>query len=200
MIGSLCCRAQPIFNSAFFSWRERVFDPKQLIVPKREIRGISAILLPVSNGTVDWIGFDSHVERTLAAGLQPAVNMDTGYANLNDHSTRLEVLERTQNIAGGKDFVAGVFVSDGPDSAFDPSAYSHGIEEIQSVGGTPIFFQSYGLINQSDDDLIDAYQRKIEGHELHDGAIAVHGRTRSDSRKTQFRNWGVDHAFGTKLI
>lgn len=135
-----------------------MFDPKQLIVPKREIRGISAILLPVSNGTVDWIGFDSHVERTLAAGLQPAVNMDTGYANLIDHSTRLEVLERTQNIAGGKDFVAGVFVSDGPDSAFDPSAYSHGIEEIQSVGGTPIFFQSYGLINQSDDDLIDAYQ------------------------------------------
>ena len=135
-----------------------MFDPKQLIVPKREIRGISAILLPVSNGTVDWIGFDSHVERTLAAGLQPAVNMDTGYANLIDHSTRLEVLERTQNIAGGKDFVAGVFVSDGPDSAFDPSAYSQGIEEIQSVGGTPIFFQSYGLINQSDDDLIDAYQ------------------------------------------
>ncbi len=141
-------------------WRKmKLFDPKELIVPNRKIRGISAMLLPVADGQVDWKGFDTHLERTFAAGLEPAVNMDTGYANLIDDSTREKVLARTKVIAGGRHYVAGVFVKDHPDSAFDHSAYSRGIETVQRFGGTPIFFQSYGLVSQSDDEIINSYQQ-----------------------------------------
>lgn len=135
-----------------------MLDPKSLIVPNREIHGVSAILLPVMGGSVDWHGFEAHLERTFAAGLEPAVNMDTGYANLIDQVTRLEVLRRTQEIASGKDFVAGVFVSDDPDSKFDQTAYASGMEEIESAGGKPILFQSYGLITQSDSEIVQSYQ------------------------------------------
>ena len=135
-----------------------MLDPKSLIVPNREIHGVSAILLPVMDGSVDWHGFEAHLERTFAAGLEPAVNMDTGYANLIDQVTRLEVLKRTQAIASGKDFVAGVFVSDDPDSKFDQSAYASGMEEIEAAGGKPILFQSYGLITQSDSEIVQSYQ------------------------------------------
>ena len=135
-----------------------MLDPKSLIVPNREIHGVSAILLPVMDGSVDWHGFEAHLERTFAAGLEPAVNMDTGYANLIDQVTRLEVLRRTQEIASGKDFVAGVFVSDDPDSKFDQTAYASGMEEIESAGGKPILFQSYGLITQSDTEIVQSYQ------------------------------------------
>ena len=135
-----------------------MLDPKSLIVPNREIHGVSAILLPVMDGSVDWHGFEAHLERTFAAGLEPAVNMDTGYANLIDQVTRLEVLRRTQEIASGKDFVAGVFVCDDPDSKFDQTAYASGMEEIESAGGKPILFQSYGLITQSDSEIVQSYQ------------------------------------------
>ena len=135
-----------------------MLDPKSLIVPNREIHGVSAILLPVMDGSVDWHGFEAHLERTFAAGLEPAVNMDTGYANLIDQVTRLEVLRRTQEIASGKDFVAGVFDSDDPDSKFDQTAYASGMEEIESAGGKPILFQSYGLITQSDSEIVQSYQ------------------------------------------
>ena len=135
-----------------------MLDPKSLIVPNREIHGVSAILLPVMDDSVDWHGFEAHLERTFAAGLEPAVNMDTGYANLIDQVTRLEVLRRTQEIASGKDFVAGVFVSDDPDSKFDQTAYASGMEEIESAGGKPILFQSYGLITQSDSEIVQSYQ------------------------------------------
>jgi len=55
------------------------------VVPKRKITGISAILLPFKEDySVDWAGFEAHVARTDKAGLLPAVNMDTGYADLID--------------------------------------------------------------------------------------------------------------------
>ena len=61
------------------------------IKPCRKITGMSAILLPFSaDGSVDWAGFEAHVERTATAGLTPAINMDTGYANLIDEATRIE--------------------------------------------------------------------------------------------------------------
>ena len=46
--------------------------------------------------------------RTAAAGLVPAVNMDTGYAHLLDPATKSDVLDRTETIAGDH-FVAGAF-------------------------------------------------------------------------------------------
>lgn len=134
-------------------------DPISLLAPRRKITGISAILLPLhDDDSVDWENFDAHVQRTLDAGLIPAVNMDTGYAHLIDPSTRAEVLRRTQSLAAGRQFVAGVFVKDSPGAPLNLDAYRTGIEQIQSHSGTPIFFQSFGLIELSDEETVSAYQ------------------------------------------
>ena len=75
------------------------------IRPRRRITGMSAVLLPfLAAGQIDWQAFENHVARTCAAGLTPAVNMDTGYVNLLDDFTRREVLRRTQTIAVGRRF------------------------------------------------------------------------------------------------
>lgn len=134
-------------------------DPISLITPKRKINGISAILLPLlQDDSVDWDGFDAHVQRTLDAGLAPAVNMDTGYGHLIDESTRAEVLRRTQSLAAGRKFVAGAFVKDGPGSDFNADAYRSSMDQIQSFDGVPVIFQSYGLIEGSDEQIVQAYQ------------------------------------------
>ena len=134
-------------------------DPQTLFTPRRKITGISAILLPYREvGVVDWGGFDGHLSRTFEAGLTPAVNMDTGYGNLIDEETRQEVLRRTREIAAGRPFVAGVFVGDHPGSPLATDRYRFGIDQIQREGGTPIFFQSYGLVELPDDQVVSAYQ------------------------------------------
>ncbi|HBV61486.1 MAG TPA: dihydrodipicolinate synthase family protein [Rhodopirellula sp.] len=136
-----------------------VIDPAKLLRPRRKIMGISAILLPYHvGGEVDWQGFDAHLHRTLDAGLVPAVNMDTGYGNLIDDRVREEVLLRSKRITSGRSYVAGVFVGDQPGAAFGRDRYRAGIEQIQRHGGTPIFFQSYGLIELADDQLVEAYE------------------------------------------
>ncbi|MBM3758546.1 MAG: dihydrodipicolinate synthase family protein, partial [Acidobacteria bacterium] len=72
-------------------------SPLSLLKPRRPICGISAILLPFAeSGAVDWPAFDAHVQRTVEAGLTPAVNMDTGFVNLLDDTTYREVLRRTR--------------------------------------------------------------------------------------------------------
>lgn len=134
------------------------FDPLTLVRPRRKIEGISAILLPfLSNGSIDWTSFDAHVRRTAAAGLMPAVNMDTGFGNLLDDATKQIVLERTRAELGGGPFVAGAFVKDQPGAAFDSDAYQRSIEPIIRHGGTPVIFQSYGLTAQPDDAIIASY-------------------------------------------
>jgi dihydrodipicolinate synthase/N-acetylneuraminate lyase len=119
---------------------------------------LSAILLPFeANGEIDWAGFRSHVERTLDAGLVPAVNMDTGYAHLISESTRVQVLMETQRLAAGRMFVAGAFVGDQPGATFARSAYLQQIESIQNHSGTPVIFQSYGLTSLPEPELVAAY-------------------------------------------
>jgi dihydrodipicolinate synthase/N-acetylneuraminate lyase len=136
------------------------FDPISLLTPRRKITGMSAILLPLADDdSVDWQGFDQHVQRTLDSGLIPAVNMDTGYANLIDEPTRAAVLRRSQDLCGGRQFVAGVFVRDSPGDALDADGYRRGIAQIQQHGGTPIFFQSYGLIEREEPEIVAAYEQ-----------------------------------------
>jgi dihydrodipicolinate synthase/N-acetylneuraminate lyase len=128
------------------------------IIPNRKIAGYSAILLPfTSRGTVDWDAYCAHVARTAEAGLTPAVNMDTGYANLIDEKTREEVLRYTRDTLSGADFTAGAFVSSQPNASFDAAAYHRQIELIQAYGGIPTIFQSFGLTNLPSDQLIAAY-------------------------------------------
>jgi len=135
-----------------------VVDPVSLIVPMRKIIGMSAILLPfLEDGSVDWECFDQHVGRTSTVGLMPAVNMDTGYANLIDDATRCEVLRRTQRITGDGNFVAGAFVADTPNAYWNIGLYRRQIEQIHEFGGIPIIFQSYGLTSQEASQIIASY-------------------------------------------
>ena len=133
-----------------------------MIRPRRKIRGISAILLPFQeNGDPDWAGFSAHVQRTVAAGLAPAVNMDTGFGNLIDDSIRCRALELTR--AETDDFVAGAFVGDKPGAAFDDGEYLRQMEMIQHHGGTPVIFQSFGLTSQLDEAIVASYA-KLASH------------------------------------
>lgn len=120
---------------------------------------MSAILLPVVQGDeVDWTGFRDHVLRTAGAGLIPAINMDTGYANLIPESVRQRALDETNDALGGGEFVSGVYVGDSRGAAFDGDAYRRGMESISRRGGTPILFQSFGLTELADAELVAAYQ------------------------------------------
>lgn len=140
---------------------DKAIDPVSMIRPRRRIRGISAILLPFqANGDPDWGGFSAHVKRTVAAGLAPAVNMDTGYAHLIDDATRARALELTR--VETDDFVAGAFVGDSPGEIFNSDEYLRQIEVIQSYGGTPVIFQSFGLTGQGEEDIVAGYGKLAE--------------------------------------
>ena len=129
-----------------------------MIRPRRKITGMSAILLPFfDDGSVDWDSFRAHVRRTAEAGLTPAVNMDTGYVNLLDAATRREVLAATRDTLDGGAFVAGAFVGDAPGDGWNFDAYRAQIDLIHEHGGTPVIFQSYGLTQQPNAAIVDAY-------------------------------------------
>lgn len=129
------------------------------IIPNRKIEGNSAIILPYcETGDVDWGDFCAHVRRTSDAGLIPVINMDTGYTNLIDQETRVEALRLTQQTLSGQPFTAGAFVCDEPGAMLDLETYQEQIELIQTFGGTPVIFQSYGLISLGPDELIRAYK------------------------------------------
>jgi len=135
-------------------------DPIAMLRPKRRIEGFSAILLPfLANGDVDWAGFTAHTRRTVEAGLGPAVNMDTGYGNLIDDTTKRRALQIAHAECGGRRYVAGAFVGDRPGAAFDFDAYARQMETIQRHGGTPVIFQSFGLTQQDDDAIVAAYAK-----------------------------------------
>ncbi len=151
------------------SYREKrvKLDSIPPIRPRRQITGMSAILLPLLEPTggadsdadlrIDWDGFRRHVTKTADAGLVPAVNMDTGYVNLLTTDQRVEVLRQTAECLGGRPFVAGAFVGDSPGAAFSLKGYLARIEEIQACGGTPVIFQSYGLTGQDDRQIVESY-------------------------------------------
>jgi dihydrodipicolinate synthase/N-acetylneuraminate lyase len=143
---------------------ERPFDPVKMVRPERKITGMSAMLLPFHpDGSVDWDSYRSHLSRTVEAGLVPAVNMDTGYANLIDDDTREQVLATTQDVLGPEgSFVGGAFVSDEPGADFDADAYRREIERIQEYGGTPIIFQSYGLTGLEGERVVEGYATMAE--------------------------------------
>ncbi len=135
-------------------------NPLEMIRPKRKITGISAILLPfLENGEVDWPNFRGHVERTAKAGLTPAVNMDTGYVHLLTDDIRKQVLSATRETLGGGKFVAGAFVKDRTGDAFSLDGYKRQMEWIQAAGGTPVIFQSYGLIEQAGPEIVTSYEQ-----------------------------------------
>jgi dihydrodipicolinate synthase/N-acetylneuraminate lyase len=134
-------------------------DPIPMLRQRRQVTGISAILLPFTDsGDIDWPGFTAHTVRTADAGLTPAVNMDTGFGNLLTPEQRVRVLDATRSALGGRPFVAGAFVADLPGAAFDRDAYLRAMGPITDRGGTPVIFQSYGLTGLPDPELVAAYE------------------------------------------
>lgn len=134
-------------------------NPIEMIKPKRKILGMAAILLPfLENGEIDWQSLPGLLQRTVEAGLVPAVNMDTGYGNLLDEETKLNVLRMTKEIVAGNPFVAGAFVLDQPGEEFSRNGYIKAIDSIIALGGTPVVCQSFGLTALLDDELVRAYE------------------------------------------
>jgi dihydrodipicolinate synthase/N-acetylneuraminate lyase len=125
--------------------------------PGRVIEGISAVLLPfLGDDTPDWTSFRALLERTWAAGLTPAVNMDTGYVNLLGAAERARVLAETRDVARGRRFVAGAFIEG---ETGDPvRLYRHAVAQIRAHGGTAILFQCSALGAASEADVLAAYR------------------------------------------
>ena len=136
--------------------------PGAVVRPGRTITGVSATLLPYTDsGGIDWPGFAAHLERTAAAGLTPAVNMDTGYVQLLDDATKAEVLAITTQHCDA--FVAGAHIADKAGDPFDPDRYALELDRIATTGGTPVVFPSHGLNGLDDDGWVAAHSRLAKG-------------------------------------
>ena len=125
---------------------------------------MSAILLPFKgDGRIDWDGFCRHVARTAAAGITPAVNMDTGYVQAIDDSVRNRALACAREVGGSGDLVAGACVCDSPGAAFDRAAYVRQCEMLLAVDALPVIFPSFGLTTGDDGDFLRRY-RELADH------------------------------------
>lgn len=149
---------------------ERSGAPSARLRPCRAITGMTAVLLPFDpDGAVDWAAFDSLVGRTVAAGLVPAVNMDTGFGPALSAGERAQVLARTTALCAaathpsGLGFVAGAHVVDEPGAAADLDAYRREFDAISAAGGTPIVFPSHGLATLDESAWVDAHRRLAAG-------------------------------------
>src|SRR5690606_17825865 len=121
--------------------------------------GCAAVLLPhTRDGAVDWASFEALLARTVATGLTPAVNMDTGFVQLLDGRTRQRVLEVAEDVAG-PGFLAGAFVADRAGDPFDEVAYGAAMAAIADAGGTPVVFPSHGLNALDPAAWVDAHRR-----------------------------------------
>jgi dihydrodipicolinate synthase/N-acetylneuraminate lyase len=133
-------------------------DPLVPAAPTRPVLGVSAVLLPFDDGgDVDWASFRGLLDRTLDAGLVPAVDMDTGYVQLIDVPTRTRVLDAAADRCGDAGFFAGAYVDDGPGDALDLGAYAAAMTAIAERGGTPVVFPSHGLTGAGEDQWVAAH-------------------------------------------
>jgi len=125
--------------------------------PRRRITGMTAVLLPFDEDrSIDWATFGELVERTVSAGLVPAVNMDTGFGPVLSPEDRTRVLAVTAERATR--FVAGAHVADSPGDALDLDTYRRELDEITTAGGTPILFPSHGLAGVPEDEWVEAHR------------------------------------------
>src|ERR1700731_155234 len=103
---------------------------------RRTVQGIAAALLPFeSDGSVAVDAFQKHLVATQRAGLENAVNMDTGYVNFLSETEKRNVLHWTRE-ALGKDvpFVAGAYI-EGQEGRV-AELYRKQVDVIVGFGGT----------------------------------------------------------------
>jgi dihydrodipicolinate synthase/N-acetylneuraminate lyase len=135
-----------------------IADLAARVRPGRRIEGISAVLLPFDAGGRPDLGeFRRHVSRTRAAGLVPAVNMDTGFGPQLSPAERETILDVTRETLGaGAAFVAGAQPFG---EAGEPLAgYRRSVAAIVERGATPIVFQSDLTAGRRGTDLAALYR------------------------------------------
>lgn len=132
--------------------------------PRREVKGISAALVPYkADGRVSVEAFQRHLVATQRAGLMNAVNMDTGYVNYLNETEKLDVLRWTRD-ALGKDapFVAGACIEGLAGEIV--SLYREQMDIIVEMGGIPILFQTARQQGKSSAAKIATYQALCKGY------------------------------------
>ena len=81
----------------------KIEDILSRVRPRRKVSGVAAALLPFNvDGSIAVEAFQHHLRATHAAGLDNAVNMDTGYVNYLDEREQLQVLKWTREALGPK--------------------------------------------------------------------------------------------------
>lgn len=138
--------------------------PFDLLRPGRTILGVSAVLLPFGqDGRPDEAAFVTLIERTLEAGLVPAVNMDTGYGGWLSPEDRHRLLTLATNVAGqaaGRDasLLSGSYVEDRPGDPWAPGPAIAAAEAVAAQGAIPVIFPSYGLASLATHELVEAFR------------------------------------------
>jgi 4-hydroxy-tetrahydrodipicolinate synthase len=132
-------------------------------IPNRKITGMAAMLLPFKeDGSIADEAYASLMEETFAAGLTPAVNMDTGYANLLSNEEKAFVLNLAREAAKGRPFVAGAFV-EGLEGDL-VQLYRREMDQIVGRGGTPILFQTSRTHAMSPAEKVEVYRQAAKGY------------------------------------
>lgn len=126
--------------------------------------GMAAVLLPFeADGSIAKDAYQALLRETLDAGLTPAVNMDTGYANLLSAEEKALVLELAQEAVEGRPFLAGAFIEGEDGDVVD--LYRREMDAIVRHGGTPILFQTTETHGLSAKGKIDVYARAAKGYD-----------------------------------
>jgi len=126
--------------------------------------GMAAMLLPFNeDGSIAADAYQSCLRETLNAGLTPAVNMDTGYANYLTAEEKAYVLDLAKEAAGGQPFVGGAFVEGEDGDTVD--LYRREMDAVVEHGGTPILFQTSKTHGLSTPEKVDVYARAAKGYE-----------------------------------
>ena len=131
---------------------------------RRKVHGIAAALLPFeTDGRVAVDAFQKHLLATHHAGLENAVNMDTGYVNFLSDAEKMCVLQWTRE-ALGKDvpFVAGAYIAEQTNRIVE--RYRKQMDAIVAFGGTPILFQTSQLQGKSAKEKAEIYRETCRGY------------------------------------
>ena len=139
--------------------------------PRRRPQGIVAVLMPFSEGGApDLRGLQRQLASVSAAGLTPAVNMDTGYGQRLSPGQRADVLALARDTIPAGDggdrprFVAGAFVDVSDTGAGDLGGrYGRQIDLVERHGGTAILFPGPDLRALDEPATVDLFARVTAG-------------------------------------
>ena len=128
--------------------------------PGRKIQGMAAVLVPFTpSGAIAEDAYATSLRETAAAGLTPAVNMDTGYVHLLTAPEKTRILKLSRAALAGAPFVAGAYVEGQDGEVTD--LYRREVAQITAHGGTPILFQTSRLHRAPTPVVVAAYTRAV---------------------------------------